>query len=115
MEIFDTLNTPLLNKKGINLVEASAGTGKTYAIASIFVRLLVENNLKINEMLVITYTNAATDELKERIRTRIKETISAFAIGDSEDAFLKQLISKTKDREAAKRALINAINDFDMA
>ncbi|MCX8109942.1 MAG: UvrD-helicase domain-containing protein, partial [Syntrophorhabdaceae bacterium] len=47
--------------------------------------------------------------------TRIKETISAFAIGDSEDAFLKQLISKTKDREAAKRALINAINDFDMA
>ncbi|HOJ70889.1 MAG TPA: exodeoxyribonuclease V subunit beta [Syntrophorhabdaceae bacterium] len=115
MKAFDPVYTPLLNTKGLNLVEASAGTGKTYAIASIFVRLLIENNLKINEILVITYTNAATSELKERIRTRIKETIDAFTIGDSGDAFLKELIQKIGDIETAKKMLINAINDFDIA
>jgi len=66
---FDAVATPF--KKGVNLVEASAGTGKTYAIAMLVLRALVELQITIDQVLVVTFTVATTEELKERIRTRI--------------------------------------------
>ncbi len=114
MNIFDHIKTPILDNNGINLVEASAGTGKTYAIANIFVRLLVEKRLNVHEILVVTYTNAATEELKERIRARIKDTLDVFLLGDSEDTFFKHLLCKTEDKEITVKILTNALNDFDM-
>ena len=60
------------------LLEASAGTGKTFSIENIFVRLLLENNpylnspLKIENVLVVTFTRAATADLKHRIRKNIE-------------------------------------------
>ena len=60
---------------GMNLIEASAGTGKTYAIASLYLRLLVEKELRPEEILVVTYTEAATKELRGRIRGRIREAL----------------------------------------
>ncbi|MEO1898519.1 MAG: UvrD-helicase domain-containing protein, partial [Methylococcales bacterium] len=68
---FDPVSTPLL--PGINLIEASAGTGKTYAIAMLVLRFVVEQQLEIQEILVVTFTKAATEELKERIRRRLQE------------------------------------------
>ena len=50
---FDLLTSPL---DGTNLIEASAGTGKTYAIAGLFLRLLLEKRLAPAEILVVTYT-----------------------------------------------------------
>ena len=68
MKPFDLLNAPL---EGINLIEASAGTGKTYNIEGLFIRLLLEQQLQIDQILVLTFTNAATEELKERIRHKL--------------------------------------------
>jgi exodeoxyribonuclease V beta subunit len=68
---FQALNTPLLN--GVNLIEASAGTGKTYTLAMLVLRFVVEQNLPIEKILVVTFTKAATEELKERVRLRLAD------------------------------------------
>ena len=71
IENFNPISTPL--KTGINLIEASAGTGKTYAIAMLVLRFVVEKNFTIEQLLVVTFTKAATEELKDRIRARLVE------------------------------------------
>ena len=57
---------------GINCIEASAGTGKTYTISHLYLRLIIEKDFSIDNILVVTFTNAATEELRSRIRTIIK-------------------------------------------
>ncbi len=69
IQAFEALQTELLS--GTQLIEASAGTGKTYTIALLVLRLILEKNLTISQILVVTYTNAATKELKDRIRQRL--------------------------------------------
>ncbi len=68
---FDPVQTGLL--KGVNLIEASAGTGKTYAIAMLVLRFVVEQGIAIEKLLVVTFTKAATEELKDRVRSRLAE------------------------------------------
>ena len=83
----------LFNKlEGTNLIEASAGTGKTFTITGIFVRLLIEKGLTVDQILVVTFTEAATNELKERIRNKLREAKAALTTRHSEDALLKHLI-----------------------
>lgn len=60
-------------EKGGTLIEASAGTGKTYSIAFLVLRMVVEQDLPIDSILVVTFTNAATAELQGRIRERLQE------------------------------------------
>ncbi len=55
---------------GIRLIEASAGTGKTFTLA-LFTRLVVEQGLRIGQILAVTFTDAATQELRKRIRERL--------------------------------------------
>ena len=62
---------------GVNLIEASAGTGKTHNISKLFIRLLVEKKLLIENILVVTFTEAATEELRTRIRNELKDTIKS--------------------------------------
>ena len=109
---FDLLNSPL---EGANLIEASAGTGKTFTITCLFLRLLLEKRLTVNDILVVTYTVAATEELRDRTRKKIREALEAFSQGDSEDSFLKGLVQKTKDAEDATTLLRAALRDFDEA
>ncbi|MCL7489849.1 MAG: UvrD-helicase domain-containing protein, partial [Desulfobulbaceae bacterium] len=71
MHDFNPVQTELL--QGVNLIEASAGTGKTYAIAMLVLRFVVERDMKIEELLVVTFTKAATEELKARVRARLAE------------------------------------------
>jgi exodeoxyribonuclease V beta subunit len=66
---------------GLNLIEASAGTGKTWTIAALYIRLLLERELRPENILVVTYTKAATAELRDRIRQRIATTLELFATG----------------------------------
>ena len=68
---FDAAAAPL--QRGVNVVEASAGTGKTYSIAMLVLRFVVEQNVAVEELLVVTYTRAATEELRGRIRRRLVE------------------------------------------
>ena len=58
------------------LLEASAGTGKTFALAHLVLRLLVERRLGLRQLLVVTYTNAAAAELRDRIGRRIQEALT---------------------------------------
>ena len=57
------------------LVEASAGTGKTHAITTYFVRAILERDLSPEQILVVTYTKAATAELRVRSRQRVTQAI----------------------------------------
>ncbi len=61
---------------GTSLIEASAGTGKTWNICALYLRLLLERRLDVQQILVVTFTNAATAELRHRIRSRIAETLA---------------------------------------
>ena len=67
---------------GVQLIEASAGTGKTFNICGLYLRLLLEADHSVQEILVVTFTNAATAELRERIRQKIADAI-AFLEGDA--------------------------------
>jgi exodeoxyribonuclease V beta subunit len=87
-----TLNPLTLPLHGSRLIEASAGTGKTFTIALLYVRLVLGGQhrdddtafvrpLTPPEILVVTFTNAATQELRERIRHRLVEAAEAFLDG----------------------------------
>ncbi|AOX47825.1 exodeoxyribonuclease V subunit beta [Pandoraea faecigallinarum] len=73
---------------GVCLIEASAGTGKTWNICALYVRLLLEKQLSVEQILVVTFTNAATAELRERIRARLSGLVAAMApvFGDEDAA-----------------------------
>ena len=111
-KVFDPLKTPL---EGANLIEASAGTGKTYTITGLFLRLLLEKHLAVHQILVVTFTEAATEELKDRIRSRIREAIDAFSAGKSKDHFLDQLVGQHASADKALPLLREALRTFDEA
>ena len=76
---FDLSNAPLA--AGITLLEASAGTGKTFTLAGLFLRLLLEQGFSHRSLLIVTYTEAATEELRGRLRNRLAETLKALHPG----------------------------------
>ncbi len=112
MEPFDLLNAPL---EGVNLIEASAGTGKTYNIEGLYVRLILEMQLQVDQILVLTFTNAATEELKDRIRKKLVMAQDAFGRGISDDPLIAALVKKYPDAKAAELLLHDALIDFDQA
>ena len=73
---------------GRSLIEASAGTGKTWTLTALYARLLLERELAVGQILVVTYTTAATAELRERIRARLAELLALYEGGESGDDFL---------------------------
>src|SRR5512133_3651690 len=87
---FNPVTSPLI---GSNLIEASAGTGKTFTITRIFMRLLLEKRLPLSSILVVTFTEAATYELRERIYLYLKEALVAFTTGSSDDPVVSNLIT----------------------
>ncbi|MGE8318471.1 MAG: exodeoxyribonuclease V subunit beta [Comamonas sp.] len=84
---------------GSRLIEASAGTGKTYTIAMLYLRLVLQHGgeqaferaLMPPEILVVTFTDAATQELRDRIRQRLNQAAQVFDGADSEDPLLAAL------------------------
>jgi len=110
---FDPL---LIATTGVQLIEASAGTGKTYSITSLYLRLLLERRLTVEQILVVTFTEAATAELHERIRTRLRTAVQGFQDQDGgNDPFLCQLLERSTDHEADRRLLARAVSDIDKA
>lgn len=127
------LNTLRFPLHGERLIEASAGTGKTYTIAGLYLRLLLghgplieegadagqpsahERPLSVTEILVVTFTEAATAELRGRIRGRIHEARLAFMRGESKDDLLAQLLAEVEDHELAARRLLAAERQMDEA
>lgn len=68
---------------GRNVVDASAGTGKTYAITTLVVRLLLERRLRVRDVLVVTFTEAATAELRDRVRRRLRDAWEAVVAAET--------------------------------
>lgn len=126
----DPLTFPLYGQR---LIEASAGTGKTYTIASLFIRLLLghgdceatqnsgatdnahQKPLTVEQILVVTFTEAATAELRSRIRTRIMQVRLDFIQGRSDDPFTQNLIEQSQDPQMAIRLLRFAELQMDEA
>ena len=75
----DEILTPSFELSGPHLVAASAGTGKTYNIQNICARLVMENGLRIAQIQVMTFTEAATRELRGRIRKVLSNLSRLFA------------------------------------
>ncbi|TDN70621.1 exodeoxyribonuclease V subunit beta [Paraburkholderia sp. BL10I2N1] len=107
---------------GVNQIEASAGTGKTWNICALYVRLLLEKNFNADQILVVTFTKAATAELHERIRGRLTELQRAIETDDDGgDPFIAQLFETTLapeggiDRQAAAKVVRRALRTFDQA
>ena len=110
---FDLVNTPLT--LGVTRLEASAGTGKTFALAGLFLRLLVEEKISATDLLVVTFTEAATAELRDRIRRRLAEALLALEGGLTDDKLLFELVARTHARrDAAINSLRNALEVFDL-
>ena len=89
---FDPLIVPL---KGSNLIEASAGTGKTYSIAILVLRLILEEKISIKEILMVTFTKAAVSELEERIRKFVRSAYRCAQGEIIEDEIIYNLIKKS--------------------
>lgn len=114
MQPLDPLTLPL---DRVHLIEASAGTGKTYNIVTLFLRLLLEKELDIGRILVVTFTNAATEELRGRIRERLRTAwaeVSAQAPKDPVLAHFLRCLNEAQRVQAARR-LWDAVRRMDEA
>ena len=103
--IFDLGTTPIAT--GITLVEASAGTGKTYSLTGLVLRLLLEDHVRdVGRILVMTFTNAATAELVERIRGALRDAVATFrdAEGHGDDIPSRARAPSRRRRTAQARA-----------
>ncbi|MES2819210.1 MAG: exodeoxyribonuclease V subunit beta [Pseudomonadota bacterium] len=99
---------------GRSLIEASAGTGKTWTLTALYARLLLEKQLSVSQILVVTFTTAATAELRERIRTRLAELLAVYEQGPGEDELLNRLHAQYPDALSHRRLLL-AVHGFDEA
>ncbi|MCI5220256.1 MAG: exodeoxyribonuclease V subunit beta, partial [Candidatus Electrothrix sp. LOE2] len=107
-----------LNLHGQILIEASAGTGKTYTIALLFLRLLLEKGLSVDEILVVTFTKAATEELRGRIRQRIRQALDVLEGQETGDENLCKLLTQVKQylqNDRVKILLGDALTRMDEA
>ena len=110
---------------GINQIEASAGTGKTWNICGLYLRLLLQRALQVQQILVVTFTNAATAELRERIRSRIVDTQRALQSDELKitaktgDPFVTALIATTRQMGIENGVMLQrldlALQTFDEA
>lgn len=112
----DSLNCPL---RGLFLIEAAAGTGKTYNIQNLVVRAVLERDIPIEKLLVVTYTRAAAAELAGRIRQVLSGTLAALEKRlPPESGREAQLVARaleTLTSEECRKRLRTALFDFDAA
>ncbi|OEE38371.1 exodeoxyribonuclease V subunit beta [Vibrio genomosp. F10 str. ZF-129] len=119
-----TLNTMTFPLHGARLIEASAGTGKTFTIAGLYLRLLLGHGdgetrhstpLTVDQILVVTFTEAATAELRDRIRARIHDARIAFSRSQSDDPVIAPLLAAVSNHKEAAKILLQAERQMDEA
>lgn len=119
VEPFDVLTVPL--RAGVTLVEASAGTGKTFAITRLVLRLLLEQRVQsLPQILVVTFTDKATQELVTRIRRVLRLADGVFSdtppVRDAENADLFVLRERHgRDGAGIIRAALSALDDLGVS
>ena len=103
--------------EGRTVIEASAGTGKTYAVAAQVTRL-ISDGVPIERILAVTFTRAATAELRDRIRQRLVLTLGALtgAAVEADDPHLDVLLdAPSHARVLSVEHLFEALTRFDRA
>ncbi|MGI8532551.1 MAG: UvrD-helicase domain-containing protein, partial [Geodermatophilaceae bacterium] len=101
---------------GTVVLEASAGTGKTWTIAALTTRYVAEGVAELSELMLVTFGRAATQELRERTRERMTSAARGLAdpaAADSDDELVARLAAT--DRAQRHRRLVRALSDFDGA
>jgi len=115
IEPFD-IRAPL--PSGTTVLEASAGTGKTWTIGALVARYVAEDVATLDQMLIVTFGRAASQELRERVRTQLVEAERALA-GDTDlpPSELLELLLHCDDetRQQRHRRIIAALASFDGA
>src|SRR3712207_4978144 len=104
--------------EGVTVLEASAGTGKTYAIAALATRAVALEDMPLDRLLAVTFTRAATGELRERIRERLARSERLLREGRAADGDqIDQLLAEGTPDEVRDRCgrLRRAREDFDAA
>lgn len=112
---FDLLDTPL--SPGVTVLEASAGTGKTYALAALVLRLVAEEGIPIGRIVVTTFTITATAELRDRIRARLSEAHDALheRFQQNPTPFILEFAARHAGSSQVKQRIAGALRDFDQA
>ncbi|MDT0626851.1 exodeoxyribonuclease V subunit beta [Alteromonas sp. W364] len=110
MKILDPL---ALNLHSRHLIEASAGTGKTFNITRLYARLVLEKRLPVQQILVMTFTKAATEEIKSRVAAFLRELADDWE-KEKPDTFTQELISITGIEEG-RNLLTAALLSMDEA
>ncbi|MBU4471548.1 MAG: exodeoxyribonuclease V subunit beta [Proteobacteria bacterium] len=111
-QTFHILDAPL---SGANLIDASAGTGKTHTLEGLFVRLVMQQGLTVDQILVVTYTRKAVEELKTRIRKKLVQIQEGLTDGKITDPFVESLLVETGDLSFYPERAENALLDFDQS
>ncbi|MBF0449549.1 MAG: exodeoxyribonuclease V subunit beta [Candidatus Magnetomorum sp.] len=117
---FDLIHCPL---KETNLIEASAGTGKTYTICGLYARLIIEKERSVSDILVVTFTEAATEELRDRIRKILYDFYRVYsnALNKNDDSLqpcdslIYEIMQHTPPNQKRLHCLELAIRNFDEA
>jgi exodeoxyribonuclease V beta subunit len=110
MDPFDPIHSPL---SGTCLIEAGAGTGKTYTITTLVLRLILQKALLPEQILIVTFTTAATAELRDRVRGRLKDAKKKLQGKSSVDDVINRLLEHVGDRDIALDRLEDALSNFD--
>lgn len=102
------------------MIEANAGTGKTYTIEGLYIRLILEKKVDLRQVLVVTFTRKATAELQSRILEKMRMVVKYLKSSDEseppDDGFLLDLLEERKsNRMEDLSRLQQAIYDFDEA
>ena len=117
MRIFDILD-PNTAAVGKHFLEASAGTGKTFTIENVIPRLILESEdpIQIDQILVVTFTRAATRELKTRIHAHLRQIATALQEGRGGPSYIQSYFSGSKERlYSARRKIEEACYCFEKA
>ena len=117
MERFNLLG-PLPAERSTTVLQASAGTGKTFALAGLVTRYVAEGEATLEQMLLITFSRAASQELRERVRSQIVHAVRAFedaSAADNNELVAYLLEGTDNQREERKRRLRDALAGFDAA
>ncbi len=101
--------------RGTTVLEASAGTGKTWTIAALATRYVAEGHAVLSELLVATFSRAATHELRARVRERLASTARGLGRPGG-DALVQHLSDCDGDERVRRRhRLLQALSQFDAA
>jgi exodeoxyribonuclease V beta subunit len=117
MHEFDLLG-PLPAERSTTVLEASAGTGKTFTLAGLVTRYIADGRASLDQMLLITFSRAATQELRERVRHALQDALRAFddpSLAQRDDLLATLTTGDSDELDERRRRLRDALAGFDAA